>query len=896
VIQRVVAWLARWRSGGTRAETELDREIRIHLELEAEEQRDAGLRPEEARTAALRAFGNPTAVKETARDLRRRLWLDHVLQDVRFASRQMLRAPGFAAAAALTLALGIGANTAVFSVINGYTRPLPVPDPDRIVVIASTRPDDETGIRFKFSFPAIRDYRAQATVFSDVFGFDLRLDGVSVDGKTSPFLHEAVTGNFFSALGLTPAVGRFFHPGEGETPNADRLVVISYAFWQRRLAADPNVVGTTVRLDGQPTRIIGVAPEGFHGLMEGAEADGYTPIGMEGPYAERPGQFITGRAIRGLTMVARLKPGVTLAQAQADVDVIARTLAERYPDTEKNTTARVLPEQLARPMPIPFLTTLLPLIQTLLQILVAMVLLIACMNVANLLLVRASVRQAEMAVRAALGAGRRRLVRLMLAESCSLAALGAGLGLLLGKLVSVAFASSIDIGTDLFRVHFEFDWRVFTFTLATGLATGVIVGVLPALRASRAEVTDLLHDGGRGGSAGAGRQRVRSILVVSQVAGSVALLVVAGLVVRSLREAQRVDLGFDPDHVVTLRLDTSHAGFDRAQSRVFYDELLRRIQGWPGVESASLSFSLPLGYLVGGAAAHPEGETGLRREATSVGYNTVTRDYFRTLRIPILRGRGFTDQDVEGAERVAIVNETLAARFWPNQDPIGKRIDIPNAPGEPWEVVGVARDGKYIAVFEWPLPHFYVPMAQDPPELRALAVRSTLPFTDLSLRLQREIEALAPDLPIADLRPLRDVVRNNFGFVLFRVGVWQATAMGLIGLILAVVGVYGVVSYRTTQRSREIGIRMALGAVPADVRRLVLRQGASLVAGGIAAGLIVTLAFAGTLRRVLVSVSSLDPLTFGVVTVFVSLTALAACYIPARRAMRMDPASVLRRE
>ena len=818
------------------------------------------------------------------------------MDDLRFAIRQIFRAPGFSVAAALTLALGIGANTAVFSVINGYTRPLPVPDPDRIVIVASRRPDDETGIRFKFSFQALQDYRAQTTVFTDVFAFDLRLDGIGIDGETSQFLHQAVTGNFFSGLGLTPAAGRFFQPGEGETPNAEPLLVLGHAFWQRRFGGSPAVIGTSVRLNGQPARVIGVTPHGFDGLVEGAAVDGYTPIGLERSDDLRPGQYLTDRAVRLLTMVARLRPGVTIDQAQAEVDVIARGLAARHPDTEKDNTAQVFPEPIARPFPIPFLTDLLPLIRALLLLLTSMVLLIACLNVANLMLVRASGRQSELAVRAALGAGRRRLIRLLLTESCLLAIAGAVAGLLIGKIVSIAFASSIDIGTDFFRVDFEFDRRVFAFTLLTAVATGLVAGVLPAIRASRADVTDLLGDGGRLGSAGASRQRVRSLLVVCQVAGSVALLVVAGLIVRSLQGIQRLDVGFDAEQVITLRLDTTHAGYDTNRSAAFYDDLIQRIEEWPGVESVSTSFTLPLSYLLAGAAAHPEGQSGVRTEATSVGYNSVTPDYFRTLRIPIVKGRGFTDRDTEGTARVAVVNQTLAARFWPSEDPLGKRIDIPHLGGAAWEVVGVVPDGKYITVFEWPLPHFYVPQTQNASRLRTLAVRSDIPFADLGLRLRREITALAPDLPVADLQPLSELVEKNFGFVLFRVGVWQATAMGLVGVVLAIVGVYGVVSYRTQQRSREIGIRMALGAIPSDVRALVLRQAGWLVTAGVLAGLVVSAGLGGILRRVLISVSALDPVTFSAVTIFVGATAIAACYIPARRAMRMDPASVLRRE
>ncbi len=499
----------------------------------------------------------------------RRFRLDPIVQDLKFAIRQLRRSPGFTATAALTLALGIGANTAIFSVINGYTRPLPVPDPDQIVVVASTRPDDETGLRFKFSFPALQEYRAQTTVFSDLMGFDLRIGGLNVDGTTTAFVHQAVTGNFFSGLGLTPVAGRFFHAGEGEVVNAEPLIVLGHAFWQRRFAGNPAAIGTVVRLNGRPGRIIGVAPDGFRGMVEGAHADGYTPHrrrdwvrtearpihhqsrqpGSDDGRAPETGEHGRTRASRTRCRRGLSRPGIPRRNGTPPCGSCPKRWRGRCPSRSSRISSRSSGNCCS-------CSTL-------------MVLMIACMNVANLLLVRASGRQAEMAVRASLGAGRSGLVRLLLAESCVLAALGAGLGLLLGKSVSVAFADSIDIKTDIpLQLHFDFDWRVFGFTLAIALVTGLVAGVMPAIRASRAQVTDLLHDGARGDSVGVRRQRTRNVLVVAQIAGSVALLVVAGLFARSLREAQRVDLGFDPAQVLTMRLDTTHAGFDAARSSV----------------------------------------------------------------------------------------------------------------------------------------------------------------------------------------------------------------------------------------------------------------------------------------------------------------------------------------
>jgi predicted permease len=827
--------------------------------------------------------------------------LDSLIEDLRFAVRQIRSAPAFTATAALTLALGIGANTAIFSIVNGYLRPLPVPDPDRIVIVASVLPGDETGLRYRFSYPALEDYRREAAVFSDVFAFDVRIGGLrGTDGKTTQFVYHSVSGNFFSALGIAPAAGRLFLPGEGEQPNAEPLVVLGYSFWQRRFGGNPHVVGEFVQLNGQSTRVIGVAPEGFRGAFEGAEMEGYAPLGVESRHSKTltSSQYFTDRSVRFLTMMARLRPGVSLEQAQAAVDVVAKGLASQYPATEKGTGARVLAEPLARPMPLPFLTNLMPFVRMLLFGLASMVLLIACMNVANLLLVRATVRQREIAVRAALGAGRHRLVRLLLVESLLLAIVGASLGLVVARWISTAFVNSIDIGTDIPLVlDFHFDWRVFSYTLTTAVVTGLVVGVLPALRASRAEVTDLLHDGGRGGSAGAARQRVRSLLVMAQVAGSLALLVVAGLFVRNLHQAQYIDVGFDPANVLTVRLDPQQIGYESARANTFFDELDRRIRALPGVEASSMSFSVPLGYIAGGYVVRPEGESASKDgPRAAIGCNSVSPTYFETMRIPLVRGRAFTDRDIDGAPRVAIVNQTFAARVWPNQDPIGKRLEVPNIPGPSWQVVGVAHDSKYFAVFEYALPYFYLPQAQNSSFLRSFQIRSTIPLKGLAAMVQREIEALDRDMPIADLRPLRDTITGNIGFVMFRIGAMQATAMSILGLVLAIIGVYGVVSYRTTQRGREIGIRLALGAQSSDVRGLVLQQGAGLVISGIACGLLTTVVMTAMLKRFVVLVSVTDPLTFGLVTVVLAATALLACYLPARRAMRIDPVVALRQE
>jgi predicted permease len=673
-------------------------------------------------------------------------------------------------------------------------------------------------------------------------------------------------------------------------------VILAYQFWQRRFGGDPAVVGTIVRIDGTPTRVIGVTPRAFHGLYQGAEIEGFVPLGMLLGRSSRPNRLFTDRTFRTLTVVARLRAGVSVESAQAAVDVVAQRLQRTYPQ-EKDVTARVIPEPLARPVPMRFLSSLMPLIRGSMLGLATLVLLIACMNVANLLLVRGTVRQREMAMRAALGSGRARMIRLLLCESLLLAFAGMAAGLLLARWATGLFLGTIDIGSDLpLNLDFHYDWRVFLYAGAISGVTGLLMGIVPALRASRVDVRALLHDGGHG-TAGAGRQRLRSAMVVAQVAGSLVLLIVAGLCMRSLQRAQFVDLGFDAANIITARLDPHQIGYDLRRSLAFYDELERRLSGLPGVDAVSMSFSVPTGYIVDGAPVAKEGELhGTEEPRSNVTCNTVTPSFFATLKIPIVHGRGFTAQDTDTSPLVVIVNETLARQLWPGEDPIGKRLVTTRSEGRLWEVVGVARDSKYIAVFEGQLPHMYFAMKQSPFFMRVIYVRSAAPPESLKMLVEREIHALDADMPIADARPLRQIVEGGVGFVLFHIGSVQAGTMGLLGLVLAVVGVYGVVSYGASLRMREMGIRVALGASPAAVRGLVLRQGSILVVAGIIAGLAVAAVVTRTLATFFVLVGSLDMLTFAGVTALLSAIALVACYLPARRAMRVDPMTALRHE
>jgi predicted permease len=831
-----------------------------------------------------------------------------LVQDVRFAWRQLRRAPVFAVSASLTLALGIAVNAGVFSLLNALLRPLPVPDADQIVLIAAEFSSDDTGFRHQLSYPEIADYRTATAAFSDVFGFYTRITGMSVpgrSGKATQFVYHIVTGNFFSALRLDPAAGRFFSAGAGEHPGGEAVVVLGYGCWQRRFGGDPHIVGTIVRLDGQNVQVVGIAPRTFHGFTFGVDIDGYVPAGSLRNRSPQIDHLFEDRSLRVFTAGARLRLGVSLRMAQAATQVVSTRVQAQYPDLERGISARVLLERMARPEPGRSLADLLPLLYGSIFGLATLVLLLACMNIANLLLVRAAVRQREMALRVALGSGRTRVIRLLLAESALLALAGMAAGLVLARwattMLEALFTPSFDVPVHL---EFGYDWRVFAYASCVAIATAVITGIVPAIRASRADVSGLLHDGGYGASSRSGRQRLRSLLVIAQVAGSLVLLLIAGLCARNLQRARWIDPGFDPEQLVTVRLDPGQIGYDKARANAFYEDLERRLGALPGVESVSTSHVIPLGFLILGCSITPEhlanattatNASGASGAEHTYGCNEVGPGYFETMRLPIVRGRAFSSFDREGADQVVIVNETLAKRLWPDAEPIGQRVVVTGS-ARPYRVIGVARDSKYIALFEHPLPFVYMALRQDPSFMRVAYVRSRVPPESLLPLVQHEIDALDPGIPIADLQTMRQMIDGSLGFLIFRMAAIQAAGMGLLGLVLAVVGVYGVVSYGASQRTREIGIRIALGAVPARVVWLVLGHGVRLVLAGLMVGLIAAILASRLMSTFFVLVAANDLPTFAVVTILLAATALTACYLPARRATRLDPIVTLRHE
>jgi predicted permease len=820
------------------------------------------------------------------------------VRDLHYAVRFLWAHKSFTAAAVLTLAIGLGANTALYGLLDAAERPLALPHPEELVVIAADTKDDDTGgFQYAFSMEAMQDFRDHADSFSAVVGMMLRIGGLSAGGRPSQFWFGVVSNNFFTGLNVKPATGALFTGPSGSPVH----VVLGHTFWVKNFGGDPDVIGKTVQIDGAPAMVTGVVEESFRGVLMGVEIDGYITLDdfkVLAPDAQR--WLYHNRKARTVQLFGRLKPGVSLSEAQAATDVFMTSLEAAHPDTDRGISARVLPEPHARPLPMKAVTEAIPLVQMFGLAIAALVLLLACMNVANLLLVRATARQREMAVRAALGASRARLVKQMIVEGLLLSGLGGVAGLVLGQWVTSAYIARLDLGADLpLRFDVSMNWRVFLFSLAAAIATGVVIGLWPAWRASRADARAALHDGGKSNSDGVDRQRLRRVLVVGQISGALALLIVAGLFIRTLNSAQRIDLGFDVAHLITVRLDPRQIGYDEARRTEFYKELQRRVAAWPDVASVAVGFSTPMSYLLLGGAVYIEGRPLPASSQPPASFlNHVGHNYFETMGISIVRGRAFTEDDERDTaltRRVAIVNETMAEKYWPGEDPIGKRFRLYNPTDPVVEVVGVARDSKYVLVFESPRPYLYLPLERDE-SLRTLHVRAFGDPAALAPRLEREIKDLAPDMPIADLRTLNQSLGGIFGYLIFRLGAIQASGMGLIGLLLAIVGVYGVVSFGASLRTREIGIRVALGAQPRDVLRLILGQGLQLVTIGILVGLAASVAMGRVVSRFLPLVDATDWTTFAGVAAGLAALAIWACYVPARRATRVPVMTALRYE
>jgi predicted permease len=815
------------------------------------------------------------------------------MKDIRYALRMLAKSPAFASIAVITLALGIGANTAIFSMADSLLlRPLPVRDASRLTLLAFRQKHGP--LSSNFSIAEYRDLRAQTgDVMPNLIGYQFGIDGLSINGKADRIVTNYVTGNYFSTLGLTPVLGRLIRPSEGETLGADPVIVLSYTYWKTHLGADASLIGKKVSIDGHPITIIGVAPENFHGLYISADVQGYLPLGMLS-IESYPSDLMTNRAIRNVFVLGWLRPSITLPHAQAALNVIAQRLSRQYPESDKDLSLEIYPELRSRPNPDPKNTV--GIVAGLFLTLAALVLVLACVNVANILLVRATVREREMAIRTALGAPRGVLIRQLLTESVLLALAGGIAGMVLGYWGS-STVSSVHLNTDLpVRLDFGFDWRVFCYAFAAALVTGVVVGIVPAIRASRTNINDVLHKSGRG--VAGGRSRLRNVLVMAQVGGSLTLLIIAGLFTRSLGEVQRTNLGFDPTHVVNLTMDPNEIGYTQEQGQMFYKTLLEHIRALPGVVSASTAASVPMGYYNNGDNLLIEGyESSAGQPPPGSGYNVISPDYFKTMNIAMLRGRVFSEADDQKTPYVAIINEAMANRFWRKADPIGRRFSMASDPKRSLEIVGVVKDSRYQGLSGPIEPYFYVPLAQHYANnsLETLQVRTAADPVAMIPELERAIASLAPSLPVFDVNTMVQALYTLNGLLMFQIGAALAAALGILGLVLAVVGVYGVISYAASQQTHEIGIRIALGAQPANILRMIFRHGLLIVAVGLILGIAAAIAAAKVVGNFLI-VSATDPVTYLTVSFLLTAVALLACYIPARRAMKVDPMVALRYE
>ncbi|MDE3181157.1 MAG: ABC transporter permease, partial [Acidobacteriota bacterium] len=794
------------------AEAELDEELRFHIEQEAEKREQSGLPRAEALRQARLAFGPGDQTKEECREARGVSTAENLVRDLHYGLRQLARNPGFAVAAVVVLALGIGANVAIFCGLNGlFLRPLPVKNPNQLVEFAF----GQRGAlgEFNFSYPDFRDLRDQMTTVQDIFAYRFGVDGLSDGHHAGRIVTSFVTGNYFAALGLKPALGRLISSEEGNPAGSNPVLVLGYSYWRSRFGGDPRVIGRQVNVDGHAVTIIGVAPKDFRGLLSIVDMQAYLPINMAAIAGDE--HWTEERHTHDLFVFGRLMPGTSLKDARASLAVIGSRLSREYPKIDAAAALRVFPEKDARlspqPQPGHYARTMIAI--WLFLGMAVLLLLLACFNVANIFLVRSTAREHEMAVRAALGASRGRLARQVLAESFLAALLGGGAGILAGAWAS-RLLSSINFNVGIpYHLDFGLDWRVFAYACAAVVVAAILVGVVPALRAARASAADARL--GESRTFAAPRHRLRNTLVAAQIAVSMVLLIAAGLFARSLGAVEHIDLGFHARRVLNLTMNTHEAGYNGAQAKEFYKELLAGVRALPGIRSASLAAIVPLSARESDDAIYVEGRLPPPGQpATRFFDNQVSPGYFETMGISIVRGRAFTEADKSSTRLVAIVNQTMASRLWPNEDPIGRRFKMYNS-SNPWTtVVGVARDSKYRSILDASLPYFYLPLSQDFSSDETLEVRTLRPPETMAREIERQIHRLAPDLPVSNVQTMEQAMDTPWGIFDFHLGKWLAGVIGLIGLMLAIVGIYGVVSYAASRRTHEIGIRMALGAQP----------------------------------------------------------------------------------
>jgi len=799
-----------------------------------------------------------------------------LLQDLRYGLRVLIKKPGFTAVAVLTLALGIGATTAIFSIVNSVLlRPLPYRKPDQLMVLFGKFGEDS---RDTLSYPDFKDYQEQNQVLESIAAFQSQ--SVNLTGGDQPDRVRGgfVSADYFKVFNLEATLGRTFAKGEDQ-PGGERVVVVSEGLWQRRLNSDPKLDGKTLILNGEPYSVIGVLPQKFQPPLD-------PDIEVWMPAPRYPG-FQPSRAARYLWGVGRIKSGVSLAQAQAEIGTIAKRIAEAYPNENAGRGVELISMQEL------LIREIRPALLVLLGA-VALILLIACANVANLLLARGAARQKEMAVRAALGAGRWRLARQLLTETLLLSLLGGGLGLLLavwGVDALLALNPNALPGNRTVNV----DGQVFLFAFAISILTGILFGLVPALQLAKPELHPMLKEGGRTTGEGAGWQRVRGLFVISQVALSLMLLIGGGLLIKSFYRLIQVDPGFKPENLLTMEYRLPRNKYrERGEQWNFHRQVVERLKEVPGVKSAALIRGLPLtgnggsvGIVLPGQALPPKGKE------PQVSFNTATLEYFETIGIPFIKGRLFTDQDQGDAPMVFLINQTMARKFWPGEDPIGKQIQIPedNLDGT---IIGVVGDAKHYWLSEEQQPQIYASYSQMPGLFATIVVKTAVEPMSLSTAVREAVWRVDKDQPMWKVRTVEYLLDWNVAdkrFVMLLMSIFAGLA-----LALTVIGLYGVISYAVSQRTHEIGIRMALGAQAGDIFRMVLRQGIKLILIGTVIGLIAAFSLTRLLASLLYAISATDPVVYVSLSLLLAGIALLACYIPARRATRVDPMIALRYE
>lgn len=809
------------------------------------------------------------------------------MRDLKYALRMLVKSPGFTSVAILSLALGIGANTAIFSLINAVLlRPLPVTDPGTLVTVSTT--DQRNPGNLQLSHLNFEDLRSQNSVFSDMAAFSFNGVNYTSGTETQPVNVQVVTANYFSVLGVPMQLGRGFLPEE-EAQHVS-VAVVSNGFWERNLGSDPAIIGKTLTFNRTPYTVVGVAPKAFDGTLLGGGPAAWLPVTQAlAPVSD------WWNTRRGLWLFAfgRLKPGVTIDQARANLKAIFAQLERTFPTDNKGRSAAVVPLLEARLNPTGVGPNLVLQVSSLLMAIVGIVLLIACANIANLLLARASKRRREVAIRLALGAKRGRLIRQLLTESVLLSILGGGAGLLVAYWTLSALVGA-RLPLPLPMANVTIDARVLGFTIVLSILTGIIFGLAPALQASRADVVPTLKNeivpsaGGRRGVLS--YVSLRQGLVIAQVALSLISLIAAGLFLRSLRHQQQIDPGFQTRGVLVTTLNLARAGYAPDRGQVFYDQLVDRAASLPGVAHAAIAAQPPL---AGGLArsVFPEGADTTTRDRVLVQVNAVGPGYFETIGIPLVRGRAFERSDTPQTPRVVVINETMAQRFWPNQDAIGKRFKF-FGDADYTTVIGIAKDSKYNAIAETAIPFIYEAFAQRYSAGATLHLRTAGDASSAAGSVRQLVQQMDPAVAVFNVRTLADQVSQSLQPL--EMNVVLLTIFGVLALLLASIGLYGVTNYSVAQRTREIGVRMALGADPRSVLRLVLGHGMLLVGVGVGVGLAVALLAAGVMSALVAGVNPRDPLTFGGTAIVLAFVALIANYIPAHRATRIDPLVALR--